>query len=702
MMMSSMTRTGLYQRERDASVIHIRWWQQCLAMLLGLCLLLCGGQVHAESMTLNLKDADITAFISTVSEMTGKNFIVDPRVKGKVTVISSKPMQVDEIYQVFLSILNVHGFAAIPGKDAIKIVPEVNAKQDAIPTVTRTGQQRGDQMVTRVIQVNNVAAAQLVPILRPLMPQEAHLAAYAPTNVLIASSTAANTDRIVGLIRRIDLSSKSDNELVPLQHASASEVERILNSLQQSTAKGGPGAPGDEVKIVADNRTNSIILSGDREARQHLKKIIEQLDTPLESSGNTRVVYLRYAKAVDLVKVISGVGQTIAEGKGGAAKGGTPAPRPGSELNIQADESTNALVINAPPDVMRDLEGVIRRLDVRRAQVMVKAVIAEVSTDTANELGIQWAYNDPNNGPVGLIDFNNTVGSIAGAVEGTSEPPALNGLTLAGGEFVDGVFKFGALVRALSGDANNNILSTPTLVTMDNEEAEIVVGQNVPFVTGSYTSTGSGSTPTNPFQTIQRQDVGLSLKIKPQINEGNAIRMEISQEVSSLSSSSTGASDLITNKRSVKTTVMVDDGKVLVLGGLIDDKLTEATQKVPLLGDIPLLGWLFRYTKTQKVKQDLMIFLHPRILRDSATSMSVSNDKYNYIRASQMEFRERGVKLMSDEASPLLPEMKDFLELPPPYDSKDAVPKKQSDNESSPPPLPSRAQMLESGNDGAL
>jgi len=701
MMMSSPTRIGFPQQERGATVRAYRWWQQGLALLLGLILLFSGGQVNAESMTLNLKDADITAFISTVSEMTGKNFIVDPRVKGKVTVISSKPMQSDEIYQVFLSILNVHGFAAIPGKDVIKIVPEVNAKQDAIPTVTRSGQQFGDQMVTRVIQVNNVAAAQLVPILRPLMPQEAHLAAYAPTNVLIASSTAANTDRIVGLIRRIDLSSKSDNELVPLKHASASEVERILNSLQQSTAKGGPGAPGDEVKIVADNRTNSIILSGDREARQHIKQIIEQLDTPLENSGNTRVIYLRYAKAVDLIKVLSGVGQTIAEDKGGAAKG-SAASRPGATLNIQADESTNALVINAPPDVMRDLEGVIRRLDVRRAQVMVKAVIAEVSTDSATELGIQWAYNDPDNGPVGVIDFNNTASSIAAAVSGTAEPPALNGLTMAGGQFVDGVFKFGALVRALSGDANNNILSTPTLVTMDNEEAEIVVGQNVPFVTGSYTSTGSGSTPSNPFQTIQREDVGLSLKIKPQINEGNAIRMEISQEVSSLSSSSTGASDIVTNKRSVKTTVMVDDGKVLVLGGLIDDKLTESTQKVPLLGDIPLLGWLFRYSKTQKVKQDLMIFLHPRILRDSATSMAISNDKYNYIRATQLDFRERGVKLMSDDASPLLPEMKDFLELPAPYESNGSEPKKESSDEHLPPPLPSKAQMLESGNDGAL
>jgi len=641
-------------------------------------------------MTLNLKDADINAVISTVSEMTGKNFIVDPRVKGRVTVISSRPMEADEIYQVFLSVLSVHGFAAVPGKNVTKIVPEVNAKQDAVPTISKNGKQAGDQTVTRVLQVNNVAAAQLVPILRPLMPQEAHLAAYAPTNVLIASGTAANIERIVGLVRRIDLSSESENELIPLKHASAGEVERILNALQQSAAKAG-AAPGEEVKIIADTRTNSVILSGDKSSRLHLKRILKQLDTPLESSGNTRVIYLHYAKATDLAEVLNGIGQTIIEEKTGGAKGA--AAKPGGTLKIQADESTNALVINAPPDVMRDLEGVIRQLDVRRAQVMVKAVVAEVSTDSFAELGIQWAYdNSDSNGPVGLIDFNNTIGGLAGAVEGTSAPPKLDGLTLAAGDFTDGVFKFGALLRALSGDADNNIISTPTLVTMDNEEAEIVVGQNVPFVTGSYSSTGAGSTPTNPFQTIQREDVGLKLKIKPQINEGDAIRMEISHELSSLTSTSLSASDLITNKRSVKTTVMVDDGKVLVLGGLIDDTLTESTQKVPLLGDIPILGWLFRYQSTKKVKQDLMVFLHPRILRDDKQSMALASEKYNYMRAYQLDIRERGVKLMRDEVSPLLPEMQEFLELPPPYDGE---------AELVPPPLPPQALMMETGSDGA-
>ncbi len=689
-MMSSPMRTGITRRLSFPVLIFEMRSPKWLALLLGLSMLVLGTQVHAEAMTLNLKDADINAVIATVSEMTGRNFIVDPRVKGRVTVISSRPMEADEIYQVFLSLLDVHGFAAVPGKNVTKIVPGVNAKQDAVPTVIRSGEQAGGQTVTRVIQVNNVAAAQLVPIMRPLMPQEAHLAAYAPTNVLIASGTSANVDRMVDLVRRIDLSSETENELIPLKHASAGEVERILNALQQSAAKAG-AAPGEEVKIIADIRTNSVLLSGDKSSRMHLKRILKQLDTPLESSGNTRVIYLNYAKATDLAEILNGIGQTIVQEK----SGGTPGKgaQPGGTLKIQADESTNALVINAPPDVMRDLEGVIRRLDVRRAQVMVKAVVAEVSNNSSAELGIQWAYdNSDNNGPVGLIDFNNNVGSIATAVTQGSAPPPLDGLSLVGGKFTDGVFKFGALLRALSGDADTNIISTPTLVTMDNEEAEIVVGQNVPFVTGSYSSTGTTSTPTNPFQTIQREDVGLLLKIKPQINEGNAIRMEITHELSSLSSSSVSASDLITNKRSVKTTVMVDDGKVLVLGGLIDDQLTESTQKVPLLGDIPLLGWLFRYQSTKKVKQDLMVFLHPRILRDGDQSMSLASDKYNYIRARQLDNRERGVKLMRDEVSPLLPEMHEFLELPPPYDGEVEV---------VPPPLPPQALMMESEDAGA-
>ena len=633
--------------------------------------LLYAAEQNQSAMTLNLRDADITSVISTVSEMTGKNFIVDPRVKGRVTVISSRPMEADEVYQVFLSILNVQGFAAIPGKNAIKIVPEVTAKQGAIPN--RGGS--GDESVTRVVRVNNVAAAQLVPVLRPLLPQEAHLAAYTPTNVLIVSSTAANVDKLVELIQTVDLSNESEIELIPLKYASATEVERILNALQQqnSANRAAGGAGSDGVKITADGRTNSIILSGDKAERQGIKAIIAKLDTKLESSGNTRVFYLHYAKAKDLASVLGGVGESIVADKSGAAAAGAASNAKG-KLNIQADESSNSLVISAPPDVMRDLEAVIRQLDVRRAQVMVKAVIAEVSTDTSREIGVQWAYDgSAANGPVGVIDFNGLMSGIAASAVsgGTVAPPSLNGANLGLGQTLSDGTVYGALLRALSGDSNNNILSTPTLVTLDNEEAEITVGQNVPFITGSYTSTNN--TASNPFQTVQREDVGLTLKITPQINEGNSVRMEISQEVSSISGSSASTVDLITNKRAINTTVMVDDGDILVLGGLIDDQLIENEQKVPLLGDIPVLGWFFSYRSTQKVKRDLMVFLHPRIMREGKLSNDISSVKYNYMRAQQLGVRERGVALMYDEVSPLLPEMKDFLELPAPYEEKPEV-----------------------------
>ncbi|MBW6475652.1 MAG: type II secretion system secretin GspD [Chromatiales bacterium] len=641
-------------------------------LLAGLLCWALAAPLQAEGLTLNLKDAEIGAVIATVSEMTGRNFIVDPRVKGKVTVIASQPMAADELYQVFLAILNVHGFAAIPGENVTKIVPEAGAKQDAIPTVGANSRE-GEQLVTRVLHVNNVTAAQLVPILRPLLPQGAHLAAYTPSNVLIVSASDLNVRRIADLVSRIDLTNESDSEIIPLRHASSAEVERILSALNQGSAQQGAGAE-EQVRIIADNRTNSVILSGGKSARQQMKKIIERLDTPLQSAGNTRVIYLNYAKADSLAQVLSGIGQSIVEEKS-AAKGETAQAARSGKLNIQADVSTNALVISAPPDVLRDLEAVIRQLDVRRAQVMVRAVIAEVSTDISTELGVQWAFDSSNGtGPVGFIDFNNTLGGIASAAAGLSAPPSLAGITLAGGR-INGDFRFGALLRALRGDANNNILATPSLVTMDNEEAEIVVGQNVPFVTGSFSSVGGAATPQNPFQTIQRQDVGLTLKIKPQINEGDAIRMEIQQEVSSLSAGATGASDLITNKRSVRTTVMVDDGKVLVLGGLIDEKQIESSQRVPLLGDIPILGQLFRHQKSSNVKQDLMIFLHPRILRDELGSSTLSSGKYNYIRARQLENAERSRGLLSVGNSPLLPDIDNFLELPPPYVEEGELPR---------------------------
>lgn len=623
--------------------------------------------LHAESMTLNLKDADINAVISTVAEMTGKNFIVDPRVKGKVTVISARPMNADEIYQVFLSVLNVNGYAAIPGKNAIKIVPEVDAKQDAVRTTSDENPGRGDEYVTRVIQLHNIAATQLVPVVRPLLPQEAHLAAYPDTNVLVVSASAATVERMAQIVKRIDLATSSDIEVIRLSHASADEVARILTSVSNDPSKGGqPG--GLQQKIIADARTNTVLLSGDKATRLRLKAIITHLDLPLEQSGNSRVIYLRYANAKDLVPVLTGVSASMAADakKSGAA----PVPADGKTV-IQAHEETNSLVIHAAPDVMRDLETVIRQIDIKRSQVLVNAIIAEVSSEKAAELGVQWLYDgSPENAPVGVINFG---GSGSGLTNLLATPPIIgDGISLAVGDTGGSGVRIGALLRALGGDGETNILSTPTLVTLDNQEAEIVVGQNVPFVTGSYSSTGTSTTPTNPFQTIQRQDVGLKLKIKPQINEGSAIRLDIDQEVSSLTSGTSGAADLITNKRALKTSVMVDDGEVIVLGGLVDDTLNESVQKVPVLGDIPVLGYLFSYRKSKKVKRNLMAFIHPVILRDSNQSMALSGEKYNQLRAEQLGIRKRGVELLPDEASPLMPEMEEWMVLPPPYKEKEA------------------------------
>jgi len=651
----------------------------------------------AETVTLNLKDADIGALINTVAEITDKNFIVDPRVKGKITVISSRPMDSDEVYQVFLSILKVHGFAAIPSGAVIKIVPDVNAKQDDIPTATDKDTGRGDEMVTRVVEVNNVAAAQLVPILRPLVPQQGHLAAYPSTNVLVISDRAGNVERLVNIIRRIDQVSDSEVEVIPLQHASATEVVRVLTSLERAGGGAVGKAPGPEggTTLVADERTNSVLLGGDKTDRLRLRALISHLDTPLDTGGNTEVIYLNYAEAKDLVDVLTGVGKKV---EGGDAQAKVNAPK--AEFDIQADEAMNALVITAPPDVMRTLKRVIAQLDVRRAQVLVDAIIAEVSMTTARELGVQWVFSGLNSGngvsPVGLINFTNTGNNIADVinsavdvVNGGTLPTPKGNVLLGGGKFdKNDNFNYLAVINMLASDSNTNILSTPTLVTLDNEEAEIIIGQNVPFVTGSFSSTGTGgttggATAVNPFQTIQREDVGLTLKIKPQINEGDALKLNIEQEVSSIAPSVAGASDIVTNKRSIKTAVMVGDGNVVVLGGLIQEQTGESVQKVPLLGDIPVLGALFRSKGGNVDKTNLMVFIHPVILRDSAVEVQNTSDKYNYFRALQLQEGKDGINLMPGKRAPLLPEWGDTNAIGKPPLSPAPEPKKESQQSTS-------------------
>ena len=661
----------------------------------------------AESVTLNLKGADISALIGTVSEITGKNFIVDPRVKGKITIISSRPLDKKEVYDVFLSVLEVHGFSAIPYGKVIKIIPDADAKHHAAPTASEKNPGVGDEMVTRVIEVKNVAAAQLVPILRPLVPPQGHMAAYPQSNMLIISDRAVNIERMIELIARIDQPTSGEVEFIKLNYAAAADVVRVLNTLQQQSKKGDPQS--QQAALVADERSNSLLIGGDRGDRLQLRAIIAHLDTPTQSVGDTHVIYLRYAKAKDLVPVLTGVQTTqakAAKAGGGAPIAGSPPGAPvqmgggvgaGSDIfNIQADESSNALVITAPAAVFRSLESVIRQLDVRRAQVLVEAIIAEVSNNMNNLLGVDWAVLDRGSGnrPAAISNFNNGLtGAIAASVSGSAtgiSPQA--GITFGVGRIVKDGMSFASVLHALKSDGATNVLSTPNIVTLDNEEASIFVGDQVSVPTGSFTSTGTGgsATATSPFTTFTPTKVGIDLKVKPQISEGDSIKLDFEQKVENFDASAPGdpgSANIKTNLRTMKTTVMVDSGQVLVLGGLIKDDVKEANSRVPLLGDIPFLGALFRSKTTSKTKTNLMIFLRPTVIRDVETGIRVTNGKYNYMRDKQAEIRENGVGMISDKEIPVLPALKEFVGVPSKVEKAEKVEEKK-EPVISPAPIP--------------
>ena len=636
-------------------------------------------QAFADEITLNLKDADIRALISTVSKFTGKNFIIDPRVKAKITVISSETLTPEEVYEVFLSILQVHGYAAVPTGSVIKIVPEVNAKQGPLPMSSTTPGKPGDELITKVISLDHVPAAQLVPILRPLVPQQGHLAAYNPTNTLIITDHAGNIQRLMRIIAGVDRAESDELEVIPLQHASAPELVRIVNSLYPQAAKD----QANSINLAADERTNSILMSGERAIRLKIRTTIMQLDTPLDDGGgNTHVVYLRYAKAENMVKILTGLQEQQAKKTTTGARGKSATTTASRQVAgasfisdtaiIQADEETNALIITADPNTLLTLKSVIRQLDIRRAQVHIEAIIAEISTNRDKEIGIgavvDGTESSDNTFPVGISNLVG-LGDLIAAAAG-SEEAALgvlqnlgSGLTVGvGGENSAGV-RYGLILRALQTDSAANILSTPSIVTLDNEEAEIVVAQNLPFITGQFTGAGSLN-PQNPFQTIERQDVGLTLKVTPQINEGDTIKLDLEQEVSDVVTI-TENSGPVTRKRSIKTSVLVDDGGILVLGGLIEEIVDDTQSKVPLLGDIPILGKLFTSRASTKRKQNLMVFLKPSILRDFSDAAFVTNEKYNYLRAQQIRDEDEDFGLI--KGAPVLPPLEGHnLEVAPP------------------------------------
>ena len=596
--------------------------------------------VAAEEVTLNFSDADLVAVINSVSQITGKNFIIDPRVKGKVTVVSSKPLNEDEVFNVFLSILQVHGFATVPTENAIKIIPDATAKQNATPFTNRRSTPE-DQLITRVLKINYINAAQLVPILRPLVAQQGHLAAYATTNMLIVSDRASNILRVERIIAEMDRESDSDIEIIKLKHAFAAEVVRLLTSLNVTTPDQKAAAGG--VKFSADERTNSILLSGEKSARLKYRAIIADLDSPVDSSGNTHVVYLRYAEAKNIADILSNVGKEVikSEAKNSGAAG---APKSGAVVGsvfIQADETSNALIISAPASVFPSLRSVIQQLDIRRAQVHIEAIIAEVSINTSNQLGVNWLIADEGGSNPALSSQLGAAGAtIPGVAAGLETGTLPEGLALGIGDISNSGLSFITLINALSADTETNLLSTPSIVTLDNQEAEIIVGQNVPFVTGETTSAGTDVS--NPFRTIERQDVGVSLKVEPQINEGNTITMAIEQEVSNVSPSAESAVDIITNKRSIKTTVQLEDGELLILGGLISDEVRKVEQKIPFLGDIPFLGALFRSSSNQTVKQNLLVFIRATIIKDPEKARQLSKRKYNFMRDAQLSNIKEG------------------------------------------------------------
>lgn len=623
------------------------------------------GEAQQANVTPNYKEADIRQVIEAVGAVTGKNFVLDPRVKAQVTMLSSAPMTPDAFYEAFLSILSVYGFVAVPSGDIVKILPDANARQVPGAEITPDGGRLADDIVTRVIRVNNVSAAQLVPILRPLIPQYGHLAAHPASNILIISDRAANVERMQRIIQRIDQETTADIEVIRLENASAAEVVRIVTTLSQG-AKAAEGGATPAATLVADERTNSVLISGDRNERLRLRTLVAHLDTPLQEGGDTRVRYLRYADAKDLAAKLQNQYQKQAAGPA-SGQNVTP-PTEKGDIIIWADESTNALIMTAPPKIMKAMNAVIDKIDIRRMQVMVETLIVEVSADKASELGVNWAVGDADlDNAVGVTRFDlPTTGGggivgLAGAID-SGEPAALGaaigkGLNLGVGRLSDSGVSFAALINALASDANTNIVGTPVLVTMDNEEAEIKVGQEVPFITGQFTNTGAtgGQTSVNPFQTIQREQVGLTLKLTPQINQGDAVLLKIQQELSALLANVRGAADLITSNRTITTSVIVEDGGTLVLGGLMQDDLRETQQRIPLLGSLPLIGQLFRVDSTTKNKTNLMVFIKPTIIRDHAQAAFETDAKYNFVRNQQLAQNPDKVALMPGEKRPLLP-----------------------------------------------
>jgi len=612
-------------------------------LLTGLCSYSAGAlaqnqpRLEQGKITLALDNADIRDLIQWAQEVTPKSIILHPNVKGKVTVMSGSPMSEGEAYEVFLSALQVHGFAVIENANVIKVIPDALAKQSSVPIAEASRKGTPEDVVVQVIKVKNISSTQLVNLLRPLVPQVGHLAAYPTTNALIIADRANNIDKVLDIVERLDTVGVVDIEMLSLEFASAKDVANVITKLLPKPQANA--ATSSTLQLAVDERSNSLLLTGDIATRAQIRTLVERLDQPLAGDGNTQVFYLNYSNAKDLVPILESIAGSLKKTQ--KDKNSVDA-----EFGIQASESINALVITAPPAMLNTMKGVIAKLDRRRAQVLVEALIVEVNEDLGNDFGIEWVANNSDTS-LGFRSFPRT--------------PRLNidpstGLGAAGSGLTMGYFRGGelrALINALATESNANILSTPTIMALDNEEAKILVGENVPFITGSEARDND-----DPFQTIERQDVGITLKVKPRVNNNDSVTLEIEQSVESISQSAeVDAADIITNKREIQTRVLIDNNEILVLGGLIRDEVDEAENKVPFLGDIPGLGRLFKSTSTKTVKRNLMVFIHPTILHDSAASYEVSRERYRRVQQDQKEFRKKVEGYFVPGEYPQLPDM---------------------------------------------
>ena len=571
-----------------------------------------------KNVRINMNNADIRAVIQWVSEKTNKNFIIDPRVKGRINVLSNQPMSMDEAYQVFLTALDVYGFAAVESGNNVKILPNSQARSSGLPVITNFNNPDDDnsELIIHVIEVKNLIASDVVSTIRPLVPQAGHLAAFPNSNSIVIADRANNINRISELIRYIDTTGDIDIEVIEIEFATAEDIIKVIEPLlsnKNSTIE-------SSVTFAFDKRSNSIIMAGNKEKRSTVKDLISSLDKPLQGKGNTKVIFLNYIEANEIKPILSSMTGSIQdESKDSLISR--------ADVNIQASETTNALIVTAPPSIIEVIESVISELDIKRSQVMIEAVIVEVSESFTNKLEILWQTSDSvmqptASGSIAVSNFNSNSSSLLES-----------GLNL--GYFRNGDLR--GLLNAIKTDNFNNILSTPSIITIENEEAEILVGSTVPFVTGSQAlSSSQSSTGITPYRTIQREDVGITLKITPKVSKSGSITLDINQEVESVRQEDLpeGAQGLITDKRSIKTNVLVDDGQIIVLGGLIDGRKSLTKSKIPLLGDIPILGNLFKSTSESIIKQNMMVFIKPSIINDDDIINKKSKESFEKIKQS--------------------------------------------------------------------